>query len=74
MLGFPMAHGVGFQLVARDPVLPDWFGHDGTGGSSHGAWPTLNASYSYVMNRLSQTGREKCCQPLLRALNDALRS
>lgn len=74
LLGHPMAHRVGFQLTTRDPVLPDWFGHDGAGGSSHGAWPSLNASYSYVVNRLSMTGRESRCLPLLLALNDALRS
>ena len=74
VLGLPSAHGVGFQLLTGSPTRPDWFGHDGAGGSSHGAWPELNASYSYVMNCLSPTRQEKCLRPLLLALNDALRS
>jgi CubicO group peptidase (beta-lactamase class C family) len=69
LFGYPMAHGVGFQLVTGDPELPDWFGHDGAGGSSHGTWPSLGVSYSYAMNCLSTTRREKCCRPLLLALN-----
>ncbi|HEX6682736.1 MAG TPA: serine hydrolase domain-containing protein [Candidatus Limnocylindrales bacterium] len=71
LLGIHASHGVGFQLD-RDPVLPDWFGHDGAGGSSHGAWPSLNAAYSYTMNSLSPMRREKCCRPMLVALADAL--
>jgi CubicO group peptidase (beta-lactamase class C family) len=70
LTGMPMAYGVGFQLVTGDPRLPDWFGHDGAGGSSHGMWPSLNASYSYTMNCLSLTRREKCLRPLLLELTD----
>jgi CubicO group peptidase (beta-lactamase class C family) len=73
-LGHTVAHGVGFQLVTGDPQLPDWFGHDGAGGSSHGTWPSLNVSYSYAMNCLSMTRREKCCRPLLVSLSGVFRS
>ncbi|HEX6685727.1 MAG TPA: serine hydrolase domain-containing protein [Candidatus Limnocylindrales bacterium] len=67
--GQPMSIGVGFQLETGDPVLPDWFGHNGLGGSTHGMWPSRDTAFSYLPNCLALDRREKCCRPLLVALN-----
>jgi CubicO group peptidase (beta-lactamase class C family) len=69
--GSPMAHGVGFQLSTGDDHPPDWFGHDGVGGSSHGAWAERGIAYSYTPNCLSRT---KTAQPMLDALSAALQT
>ena len=44
--------GVGFELHPNPSNLgmtEDAFGHTGAGGSTHGAWPNLHTSFSYVM-------------------------
>lgn len=45
--------GVGFQLQTELQHLgppPDAFGHNGAGGSNHGAWPQQRVGFSYAMN------------------------
>lgn len=65
-----MSVGVGFQLHTGDPRLPDWFGHNGVGGSSHGMSPSRGIAFSYAPNCLAPDRREKCCRPMLLALNE----
>jgi CubicO group peptidase (beta-lactamase class C family) len=72
LAGSPMTVGVGFQLETGDPVLPDWFGHNGVGGSGHGMWPSRNLAFSYTPNCLALNRWEKCCRPMLVALNAEL--
>jgi CubicO group peptidase (beta-lactamase class C family) len=66
--------GVGFQLqtdtMARGPP-PDAFGHNGAGGSAHGAWPTERVGFSYAMN-LMRDGDSRALT-LLKALHAAVR-
>jgi CubicO group peptidase (beta-lactamase class C family) len=53
-----MVFGAGFQLQTPQHHLGPprlAFGHDGAGGSMHGAWPRERASFSYVMNELRDT-------------------
>lgn len=55
LLEMPMAFGCGFHLQTdAQPFGPpgDGFGHNGAGGSMHGAWPGLGVGYSYAMNRM----------------------
>ncbi len=55
----PMAFGAGFQLQTAQRQLgppQDAFGHGGTGGSAHGAWPSLRTGFSYAMNQLRDVG------------------
>ena len=69
-----MAFGVGFQLqTPHGPFGPVGvaFGHEGTGGSVHGAWPERAVSFSYVTRSLVITGPDKRACSLLRALADA---
>jgi CubicO group peptidase (beta-lactamase class C family) len=57
-LATEMRFGVGFQLQVDDRFGPsdDGFGHAGTGGSVHGAWPSRRTGFSYVMNELRGGG------------------
>jgi CubicO group peptidase (beta-lactamase class C family) len=48
-----MTFGVGFMLQTEDaPFGPakTAFGHNGAGGSVHGAWPEEHVGFSYAMN------------------------
>jgi len=50
-----LTFGVGFMLQTEDaPFGPARvaFGHDGAGGSVHGAWPEERVGFSYAMNEL----------------------
>lgn len=74
----PMAFGVGFQLQTEQMLLgpaPDAFGHGGTGGSAHGAWPSLRTGFSYAMNQLREVGDgDPRSTSLLEALHEAVSS
>jgi CubicO group peptidase (beta-lactamase class C family) len=76
LLDKPMAYGVGFQLQTDGaPFGPAdiAFGHNGAGGSVHGAWPKLRTGFSYVTNTLREfDGIDPRSASLLRALNDCL--
>ena len=70
--------GVGFQLPSETIYFGpagrevDAFGHDGAGGSHHGAWPALGIGYSYAMNRMRDDSRPNVrAQALLEALHAA---
>ncbi|BCH67869.1 esterase (plasmid) [Agrobacterium vitis] len=57
-LGQQLAYGVGFQLQTKSPIFGEpeiAFGHDGAGGSMHGAWPELKTGFSYVTNTLMRS-------------------
>ncbi|HTE64495.1 MAG TPA: serine hydrolase domain-containing protein [Solirubrobacteraceae bacterium] len=73
-----MAFGVGFQLqteaVRFGPVAVA-FGHTGTGGSVHGAWPASKVGFSYLTSVLREArGADPRAVALLEALHDALRA
>lgn len=72
----PMAFGIGYglQTEAR-PFGPagDGFGHNGAGGSVHGAWPELRTGFSYISTTLQDLqGPDPRPAALLEALHDAL--
>lgn len=53
--GRPYAFGPGFELwteLGRLGPVRDAFGHTGSGGSTHGAWPSLRAGFSYAPSEL----------------------
>ena len=56
--GARTSYGVGFALYPDEwpgyPLVPDWFGHGGFGGSEHGAWPSAGVAFSYIPNRMRQ--------------------
>ena len=71
----PYAFASGFELtteLARLGPEPDAFGHTGSGGSTHGAWPSLRTGFSYVMNELRPEESDERGPLLLGALRDAL--
>src|ERR687891_877800 len=58
----PVRFGVGFQLqteTKRFGPVPDAFGHDGAGGSVHGAWPKQGLGFSYAMNLLRDDAQDR---------------
>ncbi|MEN3283856.1 MAG: hypothetical protein V7607_4996 [Solirubrobacteraceae bacterium] len=73
-----MAFGVGFQLqteAARFGPAAVAFGHTGTGGSVHGAWPARKVGFSYLTNTLREArGADPRAIALLDALHDAVQS
>lgn len=55
---YPLRYGIGMALQHRLHVLgpPDEaFGHPGSGGSVHGAWPRERTGFSYLMNQMRDT-------------------
>ncbi|MDQ0390249.1 serine hydrolase domain-containing protein [Labrys monachus] len=73
-----LAYGVGFQLQTEAAPFGEAavaFGHDGAGGSMHGAWPELRTGFSYVTNTLLESeGRDPRSSSLLAALHGCVRS
>jgi CubicO group peptidase (beta-lactamase class C family) len=61
--GRPYAFGPGFELwteLGRLGPARDAFGHTGSGGSTHGAWPSLRTGFSYAPSELrSETGDDR---------------
>ncbi len=51
---------------------PAAFGHTGSGGSSHGAWPAERVGFSYAMDELQSEVGDDRARRLLAALRDAL--
>jgi hypothetical protein len=76
MLASDRRIGIGFQLQTSLAVYgppSDAFGHDGAGGSVHGAWPSQRVGFSYAMNLLRDKGSpDPRPQALLAALYDAV--
>ena len=72
----PYASGVGFELqteLRRFGPPDDAFGHTGSGGSTHGAWPTERVGFSYAMTELRAEATDDRGNRLLAALHQALR-
>jgi CubicO group peptidase (beta-lactamase class C family) len=75
LMPWPWAFGVGFNLQTELRALgrpPAAFGHGGTGGSLHGAWPQQRVGFSYAMNELRDPPDARA-PTLLEALHDCLR-
>ena len=76
IVGAPAAYGAGFQLqTERRPLGPPTgaFGHEGAGGSLHGAWPRERVGFSYIMNDLrDDPGADGRAARLVAALHAAL--
>jgi CubicO group peptidase (beta-lactamase class C family) len=71
----PCAFGVGFELQTELMALgppEDAFGHTGSGGSRHGAWPSEGVGFSYSMNVLRSENDDGRARRLLAALHEAL--
>ncbi len=69
--GRPLRFGAGFELAGTPSVLGparDAFGHTGSGGSSHGAWPALRTGFSLVVSEL----RSEVADDRARLVLDAL--
>ena len=67
--------GVGFELNPNPSCLgkpSDAFGHTGAGGSTHGAWPSLQTSFSYVMGEFVPENRDDRAIRLLEALHECV--
>jgi CubicO group peptidase (beta-lactamase class C family) len=67
----PYAFGAGFELrteLGRMGERDDVFGHTGSGGSSHGAWPGDAAGFSFATNDLQPESRDTRAPRLLAAL------
>ena len=73
--GSPVRFGVGFQLQTENMRFgpePDAFGHDGAGGSVHGAWPEQRVGFSYAMNLMRDDPGDRRSLALLEALYSSL--
>jgi CubicO group peptidase (beta-lactamase class C family) len=72
----PYAFGVGFELQTELKALgpaPAAFGHTGSGGSSHGAWPDERVGFSYAMTELRAEAADDRARRVLAALDQVLR-
>jgi CubicO group peptidase (beta-lactamase class C family) len=70
------AFGVGFELqteLGRLGPPQDAFGHTGSGGSVHGAWPAERAGFSYATTELRAEAEDDRAIRVLGALHQALR-
>lgn len=67
--------GVGFELNPNPSCLGgpiDAFGHTGAGGSTHGAWPSLRASFSYAMGEFRPENNDGRATRLVTALESCI--
>jgi CubicO group peptidase (beta-lactamase class C family) len=72
----PYAYGVGFELqteLRRFGPPDDAFGHTGSGGSTHGAWPDERVGFSYATTELRLEAEDDRGNRLLAALHQGLR-
>jgi CubicO group peptidase (beta-lactamase class C family) len=73
----PYAFGVGFELQTELETFGpprDAFGHSGSGGSRHGAWPSERAGFSYAMTELRPEASDDRAARVLAVLAQALRA
>ena len=73
--GFPYAFGVGFELQTELGTLGPpvgAFGHTGSGGSAHGAWPEERVGFSYAPTELRSFDGDERARRLLAALHACL--
>jgi CubicO group peptidase (beta-lactamase class C family) len=71
----PYAFGVGFELQTELAALGPpaaAFGHTGSGGSTHGAWPDERVGFSFVPRRLRAESEDARGRLLLQALHEAV--
>jgi CubicO group peptidase (beta-lactamase class C family) len=71
----PYAFGVGFELQTELGTFGpprNAFGHTGSGGSRHGAWPTERVGFSYSMSMLRPEAGDTRATRLLAALYEAV--
>jgi CubicO group peptidase (beta-lactamase class C family) len=71
----PYAFGVGFELETELLTLgplADAFGHTGSGGSRHGAWPGARVGFSYATSELRREERDERGRRILAALDSAV--
>ncbi|HZX01743.1 serine hydrolase domain-containing protein [Kribbella sp.] len=74
--GSEMRYGAGFELQTGDGRMgddADAFGHAGAGGSRHGAWPSRETAFSYLMSEV-RNGPDERPAGLLRALSRGSRA
>ena len=67
--------GVGFELnpnPSRLGIDQLAFGHTGAGGSTHGAWPSLHGSFSYVMREFQSENADSRGIELLDVLDECM--
>jgi len=73
--GRQYAFGAGFELQTELLTLgpaADAFGHTGSGGSRHGAWPGARVGFSYAMRELRGEEADDRGRRVLAALADAV--
>jgi CubicO group peptidase (beta-lactamase class C family) len=78
LTGRPLRFGpTGYELAGTPSALgppADAFGHTGTGGGSHGGWPSLRTGFSYLTARLRPETVDARAKSLLDTLHDAVTS
>jgi CubicO group peptidase (beta-lactamase class C family) len=70
--GRAYAFGQGFELwteLGRLGPARDAFGHTGSGGSTHGAWPSLRTGFSFAPSELRREADDDRGPALLRTLH-----
>jgi CubicO group peptidase (beta-lactamase class C family) len=73
---FPYAFGVGFELQTELRSLgppANAFGHTGSGGSAHGAWPDERVGFSYIPTELRSSETDDRARRLLAELHEQVR-
>jgi CubicO group peptidase (beta-lactamase class C family) len=71
----PYAFGVGFELQTERRSLgppANAFGHTGSGGSAHGAWPDERVGFSYIPTELRSSDTDDRARRLLAELRGEL--
>jgi CubicO group peptidase (beta-lactamase class C family) len=71
----PYAFGVGFELQTERRSLgppANAFGHTGSGGSAHGAWPDEHVGFSYIPTELRSLDTDDRARRLLAELRSEL--
>jgi CubicO group peptidase (beta-lactamase class C family) len=74
--GLPYAFGAGFELqTERGSLGPpaNAFGHTGSGGSAHGAWPDERVGFSYTTTELRNLETDDRARRLLAELYELVR-
>jgi CubicO group peptidase (beta-lactamase class C family) len=72
----PYAFGVGFELQTERRSLgppANAFGHSGSGGSAHGAWPDERVGFSYLPTELRSLDTDDRARRLLAELYEQVR-
>ena len=72
---YPYAFGVGFELQTELGMLgppANAYGHTGSGGSAHGAWPDEHVGFSYIPTELRSSQTDDRARRLLAALYEEL--